>query len=95
MSAMTEKNYVEVDSAVRAAVGVDIGCGMAAVRTSLTASDLPADLKPLRTSIEKVVPHGRTDRDRRRDIGALHDVLPPGSMGDAPSGCVRERLMRC
>jgi tRNA-splicing ligase RtcB len=41
-----------------AAVGVDIGCGMAAVRTSLMASDLPDDLKLLRHRIEKVVPVG-------------------------------------
>src|ERR1700693_3690418 len=32
---------------IPAAVGVDIGCGMAAVRTSLGASDLPDDLKSL------------------------------------------------
>jgi RNA-splicing ligase RtcB len=31
-----------------AAVGVDIGCGMSAARTSLTAGDLPDDLGPLR-----------------------------------------------
>src|SRR3982751_216327 len=32
-----------------AAVGVDIGCGMAALRTSLVANDLPDDLHRLRT----------------------------------------------
>src|SRR5258708_16898637 len=42
---------------VPAAVGVDIGCGMAAVRTSLVASDLPDDLKSLWTAIQTVVPH--------------------------------------
>lgn len=41
-----------------AAVGVDIGCGMAAVQTSLTASDLPDSLEPLRSSIEAAVPVG-------------------------------------
>src|SRR6187455_2123938 len=41
---------------IPAAVGVDIGCGMMAVRTSLTASDLPDDLKPMRTAIERAVP---------------------------------------
>lgn len=40
------------------AVGVDIGCGMAALRTSLTASDLPDSLAQLRTDIERSVPHG-------------------------------------
>jgi tRNA-splicing ligase RtcB (3'-phosphate/5'-hydroxy nucleic acid ligase) len=43
---------------VPAAVGVDIGCGMIAARTSLTASDLPDDLHPLRNAIERAVPHG-------------------------------------
>ncbi|GAA2798444.1 RtcB family protein [Crossiella cryophila] len=41
-----------------AAVGVDIGCGMTAVRTSLRANDLPDDLRALRSGIEKVVPVG-------------------------------------
>src|SRR5271165_5321750 len=40
---------------VPAAVGVDIGCGMAAVRTSLTAKDLPDNLAPLRSDIERAV----------------------------------------
>ncbi|HKD67757.1 MAG TPA: RtcB family protein [Candidatus Binataceae bacterium] len=59
---------------IPAAVGVDIGCGMAAVRTSLVGSDLPDDLKPLRTRIEKAVPHGRTDSGGRNDIGAWRDA---------------------
>ena len=56
---------------IPAAVGVDIGCGMAALHTSLTASDLPDDLAPLRSAIEQAVPHGRTDRGGRRDRGAF------------------------
>lgn len=43
---------------IPAAVGVDIGCGMMAVRTSLTASDLPDSLSELRSAIEHAVPHG-------------------------------------
>ena len=43
---------------VPAAVGVDIGCGMMAVRTTLTASDLPDSLHKLRLGIEAAVPHG-------------------------------------
>ncbi|WP_269853836.1 RtcB family protein [Streptomyces sp. RPT161] len=42
-----------------AAVGVDIGCGMSAVRTSLTANDLPGDLSRLRSRIEQAIPVGR------------------------------------
>nr|WP_043569536.1 RtcB family protein [Actinopolyspora erythraea] len=41
-----------------AAVGVDIGCGMEGVKTSLRAEDLPADLGGIRASIERAVPVG-------------------------------------
>jgi tRNA-splicing ligase RtcB len=63
-----------VGAIVPAAVGVDIGCGMMAVHTSLRASDLPDDLKPLRAAIEKAVPHGRTDRGGPNDRGQWHDL---------------------
>ena len=43
---------------VPAAVGVDIGCGMMAVRTSLTASQLPDSLSEIRAEIERAVPKG-------------------------------------
>ena len=43
---------------IPAAVGVDIGCGMAAVRTTLRAEDLPDSLAQLRNSIERSVPVG-------------------------------------
>jgi tRNA-splicing ligase RtcB len=43
---------------VPAAVGVDIGCGMMAVRTSLTADQLPDSLSEIRTEIERAVPKG-------------------------------------
>ncbi|ATE53120.1 MULTISPECIES: RtcB family protein [Actinosynnema] len=46
------------DAVSPAAVGVDIGCGMTAVRTSLVAEDLPADLSRLRSLIEAAVPVG-------------------------------------
>ncbi len=46
---------------IPAAVGVDIGCGMHAVETSLTATDLPDSLKNLRAQIEAAVPHGRAE----------------------------------
>jgi tRNA-splicing ligase RtcB len=47
-----------------AAVGVDIGCGMIAVRTQFTRADLPEDLRPLREAIERAVPlsAGATNR---------------------------------
>lgn len=43
---------------VPAAVGVDIGCGMMAVRTDLTANRLPDSLSRIRSDIERAVPHG-------------------------------------
>ncbi len=55
---------------VPAAVGVDIGCGMMAVQTTLKASDLPDGLGAMRHAIEKAVPHGRTGNGRRGDRGA-------------------------
>lgn len=62
---------------IPAAVGVDIGCGMMARRTSLTASDLPDNLLGLRTAIERRVPHGRTDNGGVNDVGAhIENELP-------------------
>ena len=55
---------------IPAAVGVDIGCGMIATRTSLRATDLPDDLKAIRSRIEAGVPHGRTDNGGKNDRGA-------------------------
>ena len=43
---------------IPAAVGVDIGCGMIAVQTSLTSHQLPEDLSGLRSAIEAAVPLG-------------------------------------
>ena len=43
---------------IPAAVGVDIGCGMVAVRTTLNASDLPDSLAAIRAQIERDVPVG-------------------------------------
>ncbi len=61
---------------IPAAVGVDIGCGMVAVRTSLKAEQLPDDLSELRSKIEAAVPHGRTNNGGPGDKGAWND--PPG-----------------
>lgn len=43
---------------IPAAVGVDIGCGMCAVKTNIKASDLPESLHALRLRIEELVPVG-------------------------------------
>ncbi len=59
---------------IPAAVGVDIGCGMMAVQTSLKASDLPDNLKPIRDAIEQAVPHGRTNHGGMGDRGAWGEI---------------------
>lgn len=46
------------DAVSPSAVGVDIGCGMSAVHTNLTASDLPDDLGALRSAVEAAIPVG-------------------------------------
>jgi tRNA-splicing ligase RtcB len=64
---------------IPAAVGVDIGCGMMACKTTLTAADLPDNLGPLRAAIERAVPHGR--QPGSRDPGAWQK--PPGAVTTA------------
>ena len=49
---------------IPAAVGVDIGCGMMALRTTLTASDLPDSLARIRGQIERDVPVGFDAHDQ-------------------------------
>ncbi|GAA0452000.1 RtcB family protein [Streptomyces stramineus] len=61
-----------------AAVGVDIGCGMSAVKTSLTANDLPGDLSRLRSKIEQAIPVGRGMHDDAVDPGRLHGFPTAG-----------------
>ncbi len=56
---------------IPAAVGVDIGCGMNALRTALTAEDLPENLAELRQAIEMAVPHGRTTGRCKREWQVL------------------------
>jgi len=57
---------------IPAAVGVDIGCGMVAMRTELTASDLPDSLKAVRHQIERDVPVG---------FNYHRDMVTPGKQG--------------
>jgi tRNA-splicing ligase RtcB (3'-phosphate/5'-hydroxy nucleic acid ligase) len=64
---------------IPAAVGVDIGCGMMAVRTSLTASQLPDSLAGIRADLEAAIPHGRTHDGRPGDRGAW------GTVPDGPA----------
>ncbi len=64
-----------LNAIIPAAVGVDLGCGMMAVKTSLTANDLPDNLHNIRSSIEAAVPHGRSSSRTKQDRGAWHN--PP------------------
>lgn len=56
------------DAVSPSAVGVDIGCGMHAVQTSITLSDLPDDLRSLRLAIERSVPVGFNAHNGTADI---------------------------
>jgi len=64
---------------IPAAVGVDIGCGMMAVQTSLRAADLPDSLAATRAAIERAVPHG---------FQSLQGRYVKGSWKIAPSSVV-------
>lgn len=63
-----------VEAIIPAAVGVDIGCGMVATKTTLKASDLPDNLHGVRTAFEVSVPHGRSLNRGRRDKGAWGNI---------------------
>ena len=64
-----------VGAVIPAAVGVDLGCGMMAVKTTLNASDLPDSLGPLRHEIEKCIPHGRSKHQKKeRDKGSWGEL---------------------
>ncbi len=56
-----------------AAVGVDIGCGMQAVKTNLKKEDIPNHSR-LRALVEKAVPHGRTNNGGKNDRGAWQEI---------------------
>ncbi len=64
---------------IPAAVGVDIGCGMNAVRLSIKANDLPDNLRAIRSAIEEAIPVGynmhKHDRARESTIRALSSGL--------------------
>lgn len=65
-----------VGAIIPAAVGVDIGCGMMAVKTEIRADQLPDSLYEVRHEIERAVPHGRSKRCRKgnRDKGSWPEI---------------------
>ncbi len=72
---------------IPAAVGVDIGCGMVAVKLSLTANQLPDSLVQLRSGIERRVPVGfakhREDGVRTAAVARLYPRYER-MLGDTP-----------
>jgi tRNA-splicing ligase RtcB (3'-phosphate/5'-hydroxy nucleic acid ligase) len=82
-----------VKAIIPAAVGVDIGCGMMACKTSLQAQDLPDNLGPLRSAIERSVPHGGGPRSRGRDTGAWEE--PPQTVDSVWAGLAPEFEALC
>lgn len=70
-----------VKAIIPAAVGVDIGCGMMACKTTLRAEDLPDNLAKLRSTIERTVPHGISPRRGGRDKGSWD--TPPDAVDEA------------
>jgi tRNA-splicing ligase RtcB len=63
------------DAVAPAAVGVDIGCGMGAMRTTLHASDLPDNLEDLRSAVEAAIPVGFNAHDEPAFKGATPEGI--------------------
>jgi tRNA-splicing ligase RtcB (3'-phosphate/5'-hydroxy nucleic acid ligase) len=72
---------------IPAAVGVDIGCGMMAIETTLTASQLPDSLAKLRSEIERKAPHGNGP-------GGEHKIIPDSISSRWRNSDLEERLDR-
>ena len=65
----TVGSVIATDGAIiPAAVGVDIGCGMIALETNLSAGELPDSLEALRQAIEHAIPTGIGERGRNRHL---------------------------
>jgi tRNA-splicing ligase RtcB (3'-phosphate/5'-hydroxy nucleic acid ligase) len=65
-----------INAIIPSCVGVDIGCGMAAVRTTLTSSALGDNALALFSCLERAIPHGRTDDGGANDRGAWGQRAP-------------------
>jgi len=81
-----------IGAVIPAAVGVDLGCGMIAAKTSLSAGQLPDSLEAVRSRIEMLVPHGLQKTARgARDKGSWHE--PPEDVLNAWTA-LRDRFDR-
>jgi tRNA-splicing ligase RtcB len=85
-----------VGAVIPAAVGVDIGCGMMAAKTTLRAGDLPDNLGKVRSAIEQAIPHGMSPKTRSagRDIGSWSNPPPPVDAGWAKLKAEFDELCR-
>ncbi len=77
------------DAIIPAAVGVDLGCGMMAMRTSLTAEDLPDSMAEIRSDVERAVPHGGIGLK-----GGWKDGVPDAVANRFAKSGLAERLTR-
>jgi len=92
----TVGTVIATDKAViPAAVGVDIGCGMNAVRLSLKATDLPESLKVIRDQIERDVPLGAGGaHDHTTDIGLISAEIQRTVVGPLFGGNLDKFLVK-
>ena len=79
---------------IPSAVGVDIGCGMAAIQLSLKASDLPESLAAVRSQIERDVPVGFNSHARSRWYGPYGNIGQEVArhLNDFGSLAIKDRL---
>src|SRR5439155_2087661 len=83
------------NAVIPSAVGVDIGCGMVAVRTDVRQDQLPDDLKPLLRKIAHAVPagvgkgHGRVTKAAEAWLGSRK---PPRDLSDKQTKTTLEQF---
>lgn len=93
----TVGSVIATDKAIiPAAVGVDIGCGMNAVRLSLKASDLPDSLTEIRHQIERDVPLGAGGAHQEPRMPAFNTELVSGlqKLADKHSALTKNNAAR-
>ena len=79
---------------IPAAVGVDIGCGMNAVRLNLRAEDLPDGLRAVRSALEAGVPAARVFPHAARASQAHPDEVRIAFDGDAVASISKRRTTK-
>lgn len=78
---------------IPAAVGVDIGCGMAAIETSLTSADLPDSLDALHDRVRQAVPAGVGQGHEAREVDVMQLITrqPSTSLNDKQVATARSQ----